>query len=240
MMTSMKSSIDQLKHPFILHGVLPFLAAKMGCSRITNAGKPQRRMPEFGKASDFNGRMQQIYAISKYAAENLFYKSDPWYYDHYTHPLVLQEAVERVRTAVSLQEKLKNKPLTYQERQSIWMSITSEIGISCDCDDYAAWFDHALANTGMKNHGIYNLIVRDQIKDIQKNHVICLFELGTESSDKVSEPWLGCLDTNGLNWVSLKNGDANAQIRELFGRIYQTTYDWLIPVEMPFDELKQS
>ncbi len=230
--------LNQMIEPFVLHFVLPFLSAKEIASNIGNTGKKQAELPVFKKAYTFNDRMALIYQVSAYMAKNIFYVKDPYLFDNYTHPKVLQFAVNKFISQEAIARNTRGRELTFNEKQTIWNKILNELNISCDCDDYAAWSCAVLNAHGIKKAFMYNLLVEDQIKDIERNHVITLFELGTDDSDRVANPWIGCLDTNGLNWFQLKNGEPNQQIRDFFGKLYGVKYKWLIPVGMPFSDLK--
>ena len=180
--------------------------------------QPGKALPVLGDPSTHNGRLALFKEIRDFLKNNFVYTADPVLRDWYTRPEVAYKFASSLD--VSKPDEFKT---AFKKNK-----------LSFDCDDTAVMADRLLEISKYPLHfTVSNLVMplKNHIFiDIREpywwDHVICKAEFGKGY-------WV-TIDTNGLRWFHEKSGDIDTQIRKRFARMYNTEYQYLLPVESPF------
>lgn len=213
------SVLDQI----FLNGLKAYVAQK---ERDAQSAKENQSagiaLPKLGSAKDFNSSFELIQRVAAFGRDLFRYTPDPILRDWYTKPELAYKLLKEAWAKMP-------KGLNRSEQASFIHKYFKDRGISFDCDDYATFYHKLLKLCGF-NACIVGTLVMPFSKHFQSlswvNHVICYGQLNNE--------WWFSLDTNGLYWYNSKNGDPREQIKQKFGRLYNTEYQFLIDGNNPF------
>lgn len=192
-------------------GIRGYLHQKMEDSARDSANRGSGvPLPVLGDGTSYNGRIALVKLIHQFIKDHFHYVPDPVLKDWYTKP--------EIAYAASLEIKKRyGKNINQIPKETFQKEFKSK-GLSFDCDDTAG-FAKKLAERAKANDAVVKTLVMDHSRRLSFywwDHVICIISIG--------KGWFCGIDTSGIRYFHIKNGELEQQILLQYSKVFNTKY----------------